>query len=156
MKKPTYEQFRKVLDKAYYDGYSAEKYPQNSDIDDYLNRCDDLTYGTNMPNCPSHLTIWFTDLYSDNPADEIKFDCETNEFIPVDLDIDYIGIDNISSISGEELKKYRQNAGLKQTEVTEILNIPLRTYQSWEYDERHPDKFTLRAVFHCIDDNSKN
>lgn len=44
------------------------------------------------------------------------------------------------------LKELRESAGLTQARIAEILNVPVRTYGSWERNERQPDFDTLVKI----------
>lgn len=46
----------------------------------------------------------------------------------------------------ETLRELRQRSKLKQDQIAEILNIPCRTYGSWERNERQPDFETLLKI----------
>lgn len=46
----------------------------------------------------------------------------------------------------ETLRELRQRFKLKQDQIAEILNVPCRTYGSWERNERQPDFETLLKI----------
>lgn len=46
----------------------------------------------------------------------------------------------------ETLRELRQRSKLKQDQIAEILNVPCRTYGSWERNERQPDFETLLKI----------
>lgn len=45
-----------------------------------------------------------------------------------------------------EFKKRREELGLTQKEVSEKLNIPKRTWQDWELEQRMPPEWALNLV----------
>ena len=46
----------------------------------------------------------------------------------------------------ELLKELREKAGLTQGKAAEAFNVPVRTYGSWERNERQPDFVTLVKI----------
>lgn len=45
-----------------------------------------------------------------------------------------------------DLKKYRQEKGIKQSELAERLNVAQSTVSMWETGERNPDIVTLKRL----------
>lgn len=76
------DQVRKILDKAYFKGYSTKQYPTEEDIGDYIERVDDITLGY-LDN--GHIIAWFLDIYNTvNRGDEVLFDITENRFLTED------------------------------------------------------------------------
>lgn len=46
----------------------------------------------------------------------------------------------------QRLKELRKAKGVTQSEVAELLKVPIRTYGSWERAEREPDLQTLCQI----------
>jgi transcriptional regulator with XRE-family HTH domain len=44
------------------------------------------------------------------------------------------------------LKELRTKANLTQKQAAELLGVPFRTYQDWEYGKRTPPKYVLKMV----------
>ena len=44
------------------------------------------------------------------------------------------------------LQQLRKNAKLTQEQISDMLQVPKRTYGSWERDERQPDLETLAKI----------
>ncbi len=50
-----------------------------------------------------------------------------------------------SMMTGEDLKKIRQNLNLTQKKIAELIGVPDKTYQGWETERFHmPDRYTAR------------
>ena len=47
---------------------------------------------------------------------------------------------------GEELKRWRTERGLKQTEAAKRLKITLRSLQNWEQGSRHPHPLIAQVL----------
>ena len=47
-----------------------------------------------------------------------------------------------------DLKEIRLRLGLSQAKIAEKLTIPLRTWQSWELEERHCPAYVIRLIEH--------
>ena len=45
-----------------------------------------------------------------------------------------------------EFKKRREELGLTQKEVSEKLNIPKRTWQDWELEQRMPPEWASNLI----------
>ncbi len=52
----------------------------------------------------------------------------------------------------ESLKKIRKEHHLTQAELANIINMPLRTYQNYETDEKRKGSFTYQRMMEIIDD----
>ena len=52
----------------------------------------------------------------------------------------------------EKLKILRAEKHLTQKEVAEILGVPKRTYEDWEYGKRTPTEFTQTSIIHKMED----
>ena len=48
------------------------------------------------------------------------------------------------------LQQLRKEARLTQSQISEMLHVPKRTYASWERGERQPDLDTLVAIADCF------
>lgn len=44
------------------------------------------------------------------------------------------------------LKELREKAKLTQKAAAELLGVPFRTYQNWEYGQRTPPDYVLQAA----------
>jgi len=44
------------------------------------------------------------------------------------------------------LKELRLSAGLTQKKAAELLGVPFRTYQDWEYGKRTPPDYVMQLV----------
>ena len=45
-----------------------------------------------------------------------------------------------------DIKEIRELTGLNQTDFAKKYNIPLRTYQNWEYGTRKPPEYVLTLL----------
>lgn len=45
-----------------------------------------------------------------------------------------------------DIKEIREITGLNQTDFAKKYNIPLRTYQNWEYGTRKPPEYVLTLL----------
>lgn len=51
-----------------------------------------------------------------------------------------------SMLTGEDLKKIRQNLNFTQKKIASLIGVPDKTYQGWEAERVHmPDKYTARV-----------
>lgn len=55
-----------------------------------------------------------------------------------------------------EFKKARLAAGLTQRAMSEMMEIPKRTIESWENDVRQPPKYVKRFVLNELKQIAKN
>nr|DAF90878.1 MAG TPA: hypothetical protein [Siphoviridae sp. ctnMR5] len=149
MRKPTYDQFRKLLTEVYDEDFVQRIGETDEDLEDYLSRTDEITYGDYNNN--GHLIIWFTDLYcdqKDKAQPDLKYDCDTDEFIEVDELAEYG--EGATYVTEKNLHDYIQksNVPLKyiavatNTSYTQLYNLDSDIQM--KYDEWHP-------IVECID-----
>lgn len=50
-----------------------------------------------------------------------------------------------------KIKAAREAAGLTQSEVYEVLRIPMRTLQDWENDRRTPPEWAERLIIEKLE-----
>ena len=51
-----------------------------------------------------------------------------------------------------EFKSRREALGMTQKEIAEKLNIPKRTWQDWELEQRMPSDWVSALVFKAMDE----
>lgn len=49
------------------------------------------------------------------------------------------------------IKQMRQSLGLTQKEFSMLLNIPLRTIQCWEIEQRNPPPYVIDLIAYYLD-----
>jgi len=50
----------------------------------------------------------------------------------------------------EEIKKAREASGLSQQALAKVLDVPSRTYESWEMGERTPPKYVQALLLEKV------
>lgn len=69
-------QYRKVMDKVNYKGYSDNLYPKPSDIRDFIKHSDEYT--ADKYNC--HVIIWYSDIW-ENKKPDVAYDIDDDRFL---------------------------------------------------------------------------
>ena len=54
-----------------------------------------------------------------------------------------------------KIKEARQNAGLTQKAMSDLLEIPKRTLESWEMGERNPAKWVEKLILEKLQNISR-
>lgn len=69
-------QYRKVMDKVNYKGYSEEYYPKPNDMRDFIRKSDEYTVDEYM----GHDIIWFSDIW-ENKKPDVAYDVDEDRFL---------------------------------------------------------------------------
>ena len=59
------------------------------------------------------------------------------------------------TIPNNKIKEARLKAGLTQKAAAEYLEMPLRTFQDWEYGAGNPPKYIIRLAIKALAEYNK-